>query len=441
MNILKFIDKLTFQQIAELILNAKSEVIFSSINIHSEIAIPLAEIAGRGIKVKVIIDTDEDNYRNGYGEIKTVDLLRSNKVEIYEVRGNSISFLIVDDTGYFIFPQSLIFKSDASGPNAVLMDSSTRLKLLAHYFPPKTKQEKDTLLDKALDLQNNTKQLIESIVDGINNEITDIKLSNIDEKQLERTRKNLKLNPALQPDLKRRINTYTAKIQFVELNFVGSNFHTAKVNIPNSALPFRDAELKKSLEAKLNLFDDIKDNQDFEKFNQIKQMVEALRSRQKQSDSADSILMPIKCRNKSVIHVNDKSKFLDRLELIKKEIESYQKGTLENLEKEILRRKKTIKKELSDFLKANPPKEYQKYSQSLLFDKIDDSVQQIVSQIKFPDVYKLISELKLKYNFYDLTFEDFRDDELIEEFREKEILKSEELDDIVSIKDAFETSK
>src|SRR5690606_7342754 len=133
------------------------------------------------------------------------------------------------------------------------------------------------------------------------NEITDIKLSNIDEKQLERTRKNLKLNPALQPDLKRRINTYTAKIQFVELNSVGSNFHTAKVNIPNSALPFRDAELKKSLEAKLNLFDDIKDNQDFEKFNQIKHMVEALRSRQKQSDSADSILMPIKCRNKSVI--------------------------------------------------------------------------------------------------------------------------------------------
>ena len=240
--------------------------------------------------------------------------------------------------------------------------------------------------------------------------------------------------------MKRRINTYTAKIQFVELNFKGSNFHTAKVNIPNSALPFRNAELKKSLETKLNLFDDIKDNQDFEEFNNIKQMVESLRPRQRHIESEKVILIPISCRNKNVIRVTDKKELLEKLEEIKKAIKNFQQGTLEYLEKEILRRKKTIKKELIDFLNVNPPKDYQKYSQPFLFEKIEDIVQQIVSQIKFPDVSKLISELKLVYNFYDLTFEDFRDDELIKEFREKEILKSEELDDIISIKEAFEAA-
>jgi hypothetical protein len=441
MNAQKFIEKLTFQQIAELILNAKSEVIFSSINIHNEVAIPLAEASKRDVSVKVIIDTDEENYRNGYGELKSIDLLKSNGVKIFEVKGNSISFLIVDDSGYFIFHQSLIFKSDATGPNAILMDNTTRLKLLTHYFPPNSKKEKEELINEAIDLQKSSQIDINNIINDLETGKKDVELVGLDEKQLEKTRESLKLNPALQPDLKRRINTYTAKIQFVELNFIGSNFHTAKVNIPNRALPFHDAELKKSLEAKLNLFDNIEENHDFEKFNQIKQMVETLRSRQVHVENQVAILIPISCRNKSVIHTSNKEKLFEKLDEIKKAIQAYQQSTLEDLEKEILRRKKAIKKELSDFLKANPPEEYRKYSQPLLFEKVDDSVQQIVAKIKFPDVHKLISELKLKYNFYDLTFEDFRDDELIKEFREKKILKGEELDDIVSIKDAFEAAK
>lgn len=437
----KFIEKLTYPKIAELILKSESKVVFSSINIHSEIAIPLTEVSQKGISVKVIIDADEENFRNGYGDIKNIDLLKSAGIEIFEVKGNSISFLIVDDIGYFFFPQSLIFKSDATGPNAILMDSMTQIRILAHYFPPKSALEKYELLNKAQNLMYETNEEIDSIIDGIKKDKTDIQLSFIDENKFLETKEKLKLNPVLQPDLKRRINVYTAKIQFVELNFVGSNFHTTKVNIPNSALPIHDAELKKSLETKLNIFNDIKDNQDFKKLNQIKQMVESLRTRHKPAGHSDAILKPIKCRNKSVIQVSEKKKLLSKLDEIKKEIDNYKKCTLEGLEKEILRRKKTIKKELRDFFIANPPKEYQNFSESLQIDKIDDLVQQIISKIKFPDVNKLISDLKLKYNFYDLTFEDFRDDELIKEFREKKILESEELDDIISIRAAFEAAK
>ena len=170
----KFIEKLTFQGIAELILNAKSEVVFSSINIHKEVAIPLTEVSQKGIKMRIIIDTDEGNYRNGYGEINNIDLLRNIGVEIFEVKGNTISFLIIDDNGYFIFPQSLIFKSDATGPNSILMDNAIKLKLLAHYFPPKSKKEKDELINKVIEVQNNSKQAADTLIKEIETEKTKI---------------------------------------------------------------------------------------------------------------------------------------------------------------------------------------------------------------------------------------------------------------------------
>ncbi len=437
----KFIKTLKSLDLADLILNAENSIIYSSVNLHEEITIALVEAYKKGVDVKVIIDTGEENYRNGFGDIKSIEKLKNASIEIYEVKGNLISFLIADDKGYFIFTQSRIFQDDPSGPNAVLMDSNTLLKITAHYFPPKSLEDKKALIEKAIELQDETETELKEIIKDIETGECDIELKTIDENKLVITKENLKINPPLQPDLKRKINTYTAKIQFVELNFIGSNFRTAKVKIPNNALPFRNTELKKSLETKLHLFEDIKNNHDFEKFNEIKLMVERLRFKPNQPGNQEAFLIPISCRKKSIIRVIYKKQFLTKLEDIKKAIREYKKNTLEELEKEILKRKKTIKNELIEFLKENPPKEYNKYSQATLFDKIEDSVQSIVSKIKFPDVSRLISGLEIKYNFYDLTFEDFRDKKLIKEFREKEILKSEELNEIVDINKAFKAAR
>lgn len=427
----KFIKTLKSMDLVDLILNAENRIIYSAINLHEELTIALVEAFKKGIEIKVIIDTEEENFRNGFGEIKSIEKLRELGAEIYNIKGNLISFVIADNKGYFIFTQSKIFKDEPSGPNAVLINPSTLLKMTAHYFPPKSTEDKGALIDKVIDLQENAETELKEIIKDIESGEQDIELEGIDKKKLAKTKENLKINPPLQPNLKRKINAYTSKIQFVELKFIGSNFHTSKVNIPNNALPFRDAELKKSLKTKLNLFGNIDNNQDLEKFHGIKQKEESMR---------DTFLIPISCRKKSIIRVKDKKRFLEKLKDIRKEIEAYKNYTLEELEKEILSRKKIIKKELTAFFKKNPPEEYTRYSQDTMFDKIEDSVQNIVSNIKFPEVSKLISGLELEYNFYDLTFEDFRDDKLLEEFREKEILRRGELDDIVSIKDAFEAT-
>jgi len=426
----EFISKLDYSKILELIFNAKELIIVSAVSIHDELAIPLIEAKKRNVNVGVVLDVDEDNIRNGFGEITSIEKLENHGIKVDQIDGNLINFIITDDVGYFLFQQSKVFLEDAIGPNAVLMSDIIRTKLIAYYYQPE--DEDDFLIQKVasnIDVKKSMAELDELDYLGYQSQLI---IQSVNYRKVDEIKKKLELNPPLQPDLKRRINTYTAKVQFVELKFTGANFSTKKINIPKEALPFKDAELKKALETRLNLFDKTNENEDFKEFNKIKEKEDKIR---------EKYLDPIKCRSKSIINMVDKENFQKDITALKKDIVKYKKSSLQDLEKEMLKRKKTIMQELVGFLKENPPKKYEGYDQLFLFEKIEDDAQQIVSKIKFPEASKLILDLELITNFYDLTFEDFRDEELIEEFRKKEILKGDELDDIVSIKNAFEALK
>ena len=437
----KFITIIKSQDIINLLWKAEIKIIYSSINIHQEIAIALSEVAKKGLQVDVIIDTDENNYRNGYGDIQSIDILKNTGVKVYEVEGNNISFLIIDDSGYFIFPQSRISIGDPLGPNAILINQITKLKLLSHYFPPKSKQEKEKLIDKALDLHSSNKFEINTIIDDLEAGMTEIKLQNLDIKKLEATKENLRINPPLHPDLKRLINTYTSKIQFVELKFVGSDFQITKIILPKRTLPFKDAKLIKLLESKMKLFDDVESNEDLKKLELIKEKVDNLRVKLNDKTNKGGYLIPISCRNKSIIKMDDRKKFLNEVEKIRKEITDYKNSTANKLEVAILNAKRLLIDNLIEFLKLYPPEDFKKYEKETLFYKIEDYSQTIISKLKIPDSNDLLKKLELTCNFYDLTFEDFKDEELIKEFKAKKILKSEELNDIVSWENAFEVAK
>ena len=44
--------------------------------------------------VKIIIDLTEDNIRNGYGDIESIEELKKAGVEVYELKKNFVSFVI-----------------------------------------------------------------------------------------------------------------------------------------------------------------------------------------------------------------------------------------------------------------------------------------------------------------------------------------------------------
>ncbi len=434
----EFIKTLTFDAIVNLTFNAKNVVIYSSNNIDEETATNLLEISKKGIQVNIIIDPKEDNYRNGFGEIKSFEILEAAHIKIYELPGNTISFLIVDDLGYVFFPQSKIFEKEPSGPNAIKLDDLTIKKIKAHYFPPKSFEEKQKMLDDILHLSDSSKKGISELMNEIEGGKSDISLKNIDHVKIKEVMNNLKINPPLHPDIKRKINTYTAKMQFVELQFIGSNLKNTKLSIPENALPIKNTELSKLLDTKMNLFDSDIINKDLEELNNIKEKVEKLRYKLIDGNKSEGILVPIQCRNKSILKIESKQKLLDELKIINEEIENYKKNTFEGIKKEIINKRKMLKKELIEFMENNyPDDEYGPSDQDSLFDVIEYDCDMVISQIKFPEARTLVGKLQLKYNFYDLTFEDFRDKKLIEEFKIKGLLKKEELDEIVSFQTTF----
>lgn len=436
----ELITLLSFQKLGELIINAQKFIIYSAPSIHDDIAIYLCDAHKKGIRVNVILDINEESFRNGFGEMKAVEKLQKNGVEVKQIDGNLISFIITDEKGYFFFDQSKIFIDEANGPNAVLMDSITLTKLVSFYYQPQ--HEDDNLVEELSDnikLKYNPSIELESL-DYLSYSSSYV-IKDIDDNNIKEIKKNLKLNPPIKPDIKRKINTYSAKVQFAELNFVGSNISSLKVKIPKDALPFKDHSLKKSLETKLKLFENIETNNEFIKLKEIKDQVESLRIKKYSTEERikSGFLISISCRNKSVIIIESKQEFISEVKKIEQQIEKYRSNLLKELKMEILARKKAIRAELLEFLKKNPPEEFSNESDSdYLFASIDDLSQKIVNRIEFPDINKYMTDMKLNYHFYDLTFEDFTDEKLINEFREKNILNSTELDEIVSMKDAFE---
>ena len=93
------------------------------------------------------------------------------------------------------------------------------------------------------------------------------------------------------------------------------------------------------------------------------------------------------------------------------------------------------------FIKENPPEEIKNYQPDLLRRKTIDIVSQILNSIKYPEPKDLLNKMSLKVNFYDLTFEDFNDDEFLKELKDRELMAEGEINDIVSFRKAFEASK
>ena len=216
------------------------------------------------------------------------------------------------------------------------------------------------------------------------------------------------------------------------MNFEGANLNFKKVNIPPNAMPFKDKEIKKALETKMRLFDDLESNENFNEFFNTKDEIEKIRKK---------YCVPITSRKKSILFISKKEDFVKEVNNIKERIEKVNKIIPQYLDQEILKSKKRIRKEMGDFLKTNPPDEIKNYKPSFFNDKVDDIVNGIINSIKYPDPNKILGSMCLKENFYNLTFDDFENEKFLKELETKGIMKKGEIEKIVSFKNAFQAKK
>jgi hypothetical protein len=131
---MNFISKIDYQQLITIAFDAKDRLLISLPGIDDTLAEALLAVK-HDVEIKVVIDNSEDSIRNGYGEIDAIEKLRNRNISVRECSGNLVSFIIADEDGYFLFPQSRIFAAEPSGPNAVSIDPITVQLLALNYFP------------------------------------------------------------------------------------------------------------------------------------------------------------------------------------------------------------------------------------------------------------------------------------------------------------------
>jgi hypothetical protein len=134
----------------------------------------------------------------------------------------------------------------------------------------------------------------------------------VEEKSIVVLKEKLRIDPPLKPNLKRVLNTYTSKFQFVELKFTGGNFHIKKIKLPKNALPFKDSELNKAIEASLRLFTNIPEKDFFNAFFELKDHIDEIRF---------NYLTHIKVRNKNLIVRDVKNTFISEVDELKSQLE------------------------------------------------------------------------------------------------------------------------
>ena len=425
-------ENIDFPNFVDEVFKATEHLYLSLPSIDDEMAdaLILAKNQKPSISINVVVDNSEESIRNGFGDIEGIDKLLKSNIHIRQSDGNLISFIISDSIGYFLFPHSRIFIDKAKGTNAFRISPSSILLLKKFFFPNETTTDK---FEQAAIIGDSTKHFEEAFKEIENKQKEQNQtVSDFDNKKHEENKKKLKINPPLEPDLQRQINTYTAKIQFVELKFSGGNLENKIAQLQKKAIPINSDELKNLLQTRIKMFQDIDKSSDHKKLVEFKEKVEKLRK---------EFLTPITCRpGKSIIKIDNKENFIIELKNLKKETEKLNSALTTMLEEGKLNTVDLLKKELKAFFIANEPSELKNIIRPDIKErKLEEIINTITASVKFPEVSKLLEKISLTELFYDLTWNDFKDEKLHKEFQDKKIMNSNDIESIVKMKDAYET--
>ncbi|MDP8267155.1 MAG: hypothetical protein P9L97_00380 [Candidatus Tenebribacter davisii] len=411
--------------LTNLITSAHKRIFLLLPGLYNELAEALLSVLYLGKDLKVILNISEDNIRNGYCGLKAIEKLCSQGVQVRQLDNNLVSFIIVDDIGYLLFPQSRILPGQENLINALKMDSMMRLNLISYYFPEK---KKDEIIRSTQLIAEETAMQIKKLED--NDNIAEVKP--IDEKKYSAIKENIKKNPVMNPDLNRLMITYTTKLQYVDLSFTGIRITSKKVKIPRKAFPIKDEVLLNKLAVHMSLFENLANN----KQNLIRLLGK------KYNDLRKKHLIRIGVRNKSIIEKSHKSDFEKELEKFKAEIAEHQELIFKMLKSDIINTEKRIKAELHKFLKENPPDNIKDSRQLTIFDQvIDEAINPIIKKINFPNVNTLIQEMKLELSYSDITYDDLKDKKFIDLLVKNNAITENEKSEIVEFKKAYEVKK
>jgi hypothetical protein len=407
-----------------LILSTKNSLFLCVPSIHEEVASALRELLHRkgdsdnGVNIRLLVDLDGQTFRQGYGDYKSVKQICSEKIEIKSLQDNRISFIIIDDIGYYLFVESRsMIPADKATINAVLIDPISQVRLKTYFFNfPNEKDFEDELtnaiIEESLKLKDANK-----LVDQYS---AAVKV--ITEQELRQIGEDLYANPPLHPDYKRLVEFYSNKFQYVRLKFDGSNLQHRKIEIPTKVLPILDATLKERIETKLNLFESAELATIFAPLNEMKSEVDRIRN---------EYLTKVKSREERLLNKVAKKEFAQNIEALTSKIGEIQKSLLMGMDKLISQSREKLLSELKVFLKENPKAMFSA-QQGNLWEKnaeyiascAERKASEFVSEINWPYAHQLVKQFKLEVYYSDITYEDLKNPQFVTELKESGLIDS-----------------
>ncbi len=392
------IRKITWSDIIDMLHKAKHEVFLVMPSIHEEwIETLMSNPHLKELSIYACIDNHESVIRNGYGSLNSIDALLELNATITECPGLKISFIATEDEAYFLFLESRILAGDPDGLNAVEVHPQDASVFLENFF-------------------NDPNVLKDGMVSQpLNNET------------FKKVKEVIKSNPPEEPDMKRMIGTYNTLFQYAELHLEGGNLTSKTISIPSSALPFKDVELKNKLKTRLSLFTkEITDT--WTELSELKLKVDEVRKR---------YLITCSLRkDKSILKKSSKVAFKNEVEYLEILASEITKNLQNKVQSAINKSEDTLRNELTSFFMVNSPDGTENLDKENAKRHIEKSIDKVISKIDLPNAADLISKIKIKQMFYELTWEDLNDEMLVEWFLEKGLI-DKSADEIANFSKAF----
>jgi len=331
--------------------------------------------------VQLVLDSDPDNCRLGYGDIESLQLLHETARElgtsVLLQSGIRIGIVLTDETTTVFTPTPRLV--EAGG------EPGERLNAIRFDLPLSSGGSTDSDVDA---------------------EALDLHATPMADHELEAACQNLKNDPPLKFDVTQKIRVFNTLFEFVEFELKGMSLNRRKVSIPSELLGLAgDQEDRDLLSSTCNLIDE----------NSSLSGADLMKARQKIDDDHLTSLPDFG----KIILRSDKEEFLKRIEEFRGRIEQHKKRVENELEKEIISKRMRLYSGLLPAVLANPPKRWVKafppeLREEIVKKRLDEELTRA-----FGKVDTLVGAMEVKVLFKGVTYELLSDPHFLSVANEK----------------------
>lgn len=354
--------------LAGLIKLTENKLILVSPGMTNEVAIAIAQQMNQNrIKdVEVIIDSNPDAIRYGYGQLEAIKTLQNLNIKLRTQPGIRIGIIITDSISLMFSPTPQNLEEEIksnSTPNAIYLEKKQVEEILD-----------SLILERALKIESRE---------------VEIGKKEIKKEEIKAIEKDLTERPPLKPDLERQMRVISSVFQFVDAEFKGARIFNNSFSLTGRDLGIKDDELASRISARYQLFNQKQITKLKEEFD-----LESVLNRIK-----DAYLKKIPNYG-SVLHYKNLKRFEDAIKSFLSEIEKVKQDIEKTFQDMIL----DSREDLFAFIKRNLKQIYTSEELKKITKPFDlDTFIQLYLDKKMKIAINSISEVSFTYKITNVS--------------------------------------